>query len=75
MNANQVRLLLVEALVVPGEPRSLGAFFDLEMMVVAGGKARTEEEFRAMFQATGFRLTNIIDTGTPFSIVEATVFQ
>ena len=65
------RLLLVEALVVPGQPRSLGAFFDLEMMVVAGGKARTEEEFRAMFQATGFRLTNIIDTGTPFSIIEA----
>jgi hypothetical protein len=69
------RLVLVEALVAPDQPRSLGAFFDLEMMVVAGGKARTEDEFRVMFEAIGFHLTNIVDTGTPFSIIEAVAVE
>ena len=45
------------------------------MMVVAGGKARTQDEFRVMFEATGFHLTNIIDTGTPFSIIEAVAVE
>ncbi len=64
-------LLLVEAIVASGQPRSLGAFFDLEMMVVAGGKARTEEEHRALLRDAGFRFQRVVDTGTPFSMIEA----
>ncbi len=44
---------------------------DVNMLVLAGGRERTEEEFRALFEAAGFKLTRIIPTqGSARSIVE-----
>lgn len=45
---------------------------DLNMLVTSGGHERTEAEFRALFSAAGFRLTNIIVTQAPmgFSVIE-----
>ena len=39
-------------------------------MLLIGGKERTEEEFQALFQATGFELMRIVPTPSPVSIVE-----
>jgi hypothetical protein len=46
-------------------------FFDLNMLVMTGGKERTESEFRDLLEASGFRLLRIIPTDLPPSMVEA----
>jgi hypothetical protein len=45
---------------------------DLNMMVLLGGRERTEEEYQRLFQAAGFRLERVIPTHSPFSVIEAT---
>jgi hypothetical protein len=42
----------------------------MNMLVSTGGRQRSEEEFRALYQAAGFRLTRIVPTVARVSIVE-----
>jgi hypothetical protein len=63
-------LLLAEAVITPGDTPSPGKFVDLQMMVVLGGQERTEQEFRALLEAAGFRLTRIVPTQSPLSMIE-----
>jgi len=65
------RLLLVEQLVQPGNAPDPVRLLDLEMLVLVGGRERTEEEFRAMLAASGFSLTRVVPTKLPLSILEA----
>ncbi len=65
------RLLLLEAVIPPGNAPMLGKFLDLNMMVITGGKERTEREFADLLDAAGFRLTRVIPTKSPVCIVEA----
>ena len=65
------KLLLLEAVIPPGNAPMLGKFLDLNMMVITGGKERTEREFAALLAEAGFRLTRVIPTKSPVSIVEA----
>lgn len=46
------------------------AFSDLNMLVMPGGRERTEEEYAALFDAAGLALSRVIDTSTRLSIVE-----
>jgi hypothetical protein len=41
------------------------------MMVIAEGRERTEQEFRALFGKAGLKLTNITMTPSTLGIVEA----
>lgn len=66
------RLLVVEQLVQPGNAPDPVRLLDLEMLVLVGGRERTEEEFRAMLAASGFSLTRVVPTRLPLSILEAT---
>lgn len=43
----------------------------LDMLVVMGGMERTEAEYAALFDAAGLRLTCIIPTQSPLSVIEA----
>jgi SAM-dependent methyltransferase len=64
------KLLLVESVIPePGVP-SLGKIFDLEMMLLPGGRERTKDEFEMLFAEAGFELTRTIPTRTPESIIE-----
>jgi hypothetical protein len=66
-------VLVVELLLdSPGHER-FTALMDLQMLVVAGGRERTESEYAALFGRAGLRLTRVVDTGTPFAILEAGV--
>jgi SAM-dependent methyltransferase len=66
------KLLLVE-MVVPADNRpSPAQAMDLNMLVLLGGRERTEEEYRQLLQAAGFRLERVIPTHSPFSVIEAT---
>jgi hypothetical protein len=44
---------------------------DLNMLVMLGGRERTESEFDRLLTSAGFRLGRIFRTGSPFSIIEA----
>ena len=66
------RLLVIEiSVIAPRNAPSFGKLFDLHMMVMTGGRGRSETEFRALFEAAGFRLANIIPTEAAVSIIEA----
>jgi hypothetical protein len=41
------------------------------MLVVTGGVERTEAQYATMFSAAGLRLTRVIPTAQPISILEA----
>lgn len=66
------KLLLVEMVIPPDNRPSPAQAMDLNMLVVAGGRERTENEYRDLLQAAGFRLERIIPTHSPFSVIEAT---
>lgn len=71
--AEHGRLLIIEISVLsPRNAPSFSKLFDLHMLVMTGGRGRTEAEFQALFAATGFQLSNIIPTDSPVSIVEGT---
>jgi len=64
------KLLLVEAVVPMGSEPHFSKFIDLNMLVMTGGRERTEDEYRALLAASGFKLTRIIPTASPMSVVE-----
>ncbi len=64
------KLLVVEGLVPPGNEPSISKFFDLAMMVLPGGMERTEQEYRQLYEAAGFRLARIVPTTTWISVLE-----
>jgi hypothetical protein len=47
------------------------AFSDLNMLVMPGGRERTEAEYAALFEAAGLRLHRVIDTPSRMSVLEA----
>jgi ubiquinone/menaquinone biosynthesis C-methylase UbiE len=64
------RLLVVEGVIPHGNEPSFGKLLDLTMLVIPGGKERTEEEYRKLFEAGGFHLTRIVPTKAEVSVVE-----
>ena len=66
------RVVLVE-MVLPEDNRpSPAQAMDLNMLVLLGGRERTEAEYRRLLQEAGFRLERVIPTHSPFSVIEAT---
>ncbi len=66
------RLLLCE-FVIPDHDRDFhGKWVDIEMLVVAGARERTADEYGRLCDQAGFRLNRVVDTVSPLSIVEAT---
>jgi hypothetical protein len=65
------KLLLVELVIAPGNAADFGKLIDLEMLVIAGGRERTEVEYRQLLAAAGWRLTRVPPTMSPAQIVEA----
>jgi len=70
MNKNG-KLLLIEMVVPEGNQPDLSKFLDLDMMVMTGGRERTEAEFNSLLAASGFELTRVIRTTSPFCVIEA----
>lgn len=69
--ATNGRVLLVEAVIQPGMATSFSKYMDLNMLVMTGGRERTEAEYRALLDSAGLRLTRIIPTRTEMSVIEA----
>jgi len=64
------KFLVVEGVVPASNEPSVSKFFDLAMMVLPGGMERTEEEYRQLYEAAGFRLTSVVPTKTWVSVIE-----
>jgi hypothetical protein len=64
------KLLLVEYVLPEGDGASFGKLLDLHMMVLLGGRERTEAEYRRLFAAHGFRLARVVPTAGDISVVE-----
>ncbi|MBL8239453.1 MAG: hypothetical protein JNM66_18655 [Bryobacterales bacterium] len=68
---SHAKLLLVETVVPETENAEFGRLMDINMMVMCGGKERTEREWRALLGAAGFALLRVVPMPGPVSIVEA----
>jgi SAM-dependent methyltransferase len=65
------RILIVE-MVIPDDGRpSPAQLMDLNMLVMLPGRERTGHEYAALLSAAGLRMERIIETHSPFQIVEA----
>ena len=64
------RLLIIERIIPFRNERSEATLFDINMLVVTGGQARSEEEYDKLFDAAGFKLHRVIPTQSPVNIVE-----
>jgi hypothetical protein len=69
--AGNGRVLLVETVVPDTDANCFSKLLDLNMLVMTGGRERSKAEFCALFDATGFKLTKIIPTIAPQSVIEA----
>ena len=64
------RLLVVEMIIPLGNEPSVAKLLDLEMLVMTGGRERTESEFKDLFESSGFKLSRIIPTKENICILE-----
>jgi O-methyltransferase/methyltransferase family protein len=65
------KVILLESVIRTGPESNLAKLMDLEMLMMPGGRERTEDEFRALFAKSGFELTRIVPTQSPVSVIEA----
>ena len=64
-------VLLVE-FVIPSHNRDFpGKWVDLEMLLNLGARERTAAEYRDLLAQAGFRMTRVVQTASPLSVVEA----
>jgi len=64
------RVLVVDAVIPPGNDPHWGKLLDINMLVGPGGRERTRSEFVQLLARAGLKLRRIIPTASPLSIVE-----
>lgn len=65
------KILVIEQVIPPGNEPFIGKLLDLHMLVLfPGGRERTENEYRALFEASDFQLTKIVPTKANVSVIE-----
>jgi len=69
--AKNSRVLIVEMTVPGSRSDSFSKILDLNMMVMTGGRERTKHDFHALPDAADLRVTRIVLTLAPQSIIEA----
>jgi hypothetical protein len=66
------KVLIVDAVVPAGNVPHYGKLIDLEMLVLTPrGRERTKPEFARLLRGAGFKLSRVIPTDGPLSLVEA----
>ena len=67
------RLVLVEAVLPPGDTPTPVRGIDLTMLVLVRGRERTADELRELLDAAGFTLDRVIPSSTSVTFLEATL--
>ncbi|GAB4330905.1 MAG: methyltransferase [Candidatus Abyssubacteria bacterium] len=65
----QGRVLVVETVIPFNNEPCFGKWLDL-MMLVVGGRERTEEQFRRVFSEAGLKLNRVVPTAHEVSVIE-----
>jgi hypothetical protein len=68
---NQATLLLIEQVIPEHHREDTGKWTDLEMLLFHDGRERTAAQYRELLRRSGFHLTRIVQTISPFSVIEA----
>jgi hypothetical protein len=68
--AENGRVLVVETVMPPSGAPAFDRLLDLNMLVISGGRERSEAEYSALFDAAGLKLAKIIPTLFPISVIE-----
>ena len=70
---NRGKILVIEMIIPEDNRFSYGKLIDIQMMVTMHeGKERTRKEYDQLFRKSGLKISRIIPTIAPFSIIEAT---
>ena len=65
------KLLIVEFVLPEDDSEHFGKIADIIMLVIPGGQERTPTEYDELLTKAGFKMTRVVPTETPVSIVEA----
>ncbi|GIF08508.1 methyltransferase [Actinoplanes siamensis] len=65
------RLLLIEAVVPPGDDFHPSKVLDVAMMIVYGGRERTLTEHIELLDEAGLRFGHMVEAAAPLSVIEA----
>jgi hypothetical protein len=68
---SSAKLLVVEKVIPPGNTPFPGKLTDITMLLVAGGRERTANEYETLLNEAGFALMRIVPTSSPASVIEA----
>lgn len=64
-------LQIVETLLPEGPAMHFSKILDVHMLAVTGGRERTLGEYTALLKPVGFRLDRVVETVTPYSIIDS----
>jgi O-methyltransferase domain/Dimerisation domain len=67
------RVLIVDSIVQPANAPDFAKMLDLEMLLMPGGRERTEEEFAELLKAAGFQLNRVLPTKSGKCVIEGVV--
>jgi hypothetical protein len=62
---------VIEYVLPRANERHIGNIIDMWLLLMLGAKERTEQQYADLFATEGFRLSRIIPTTSPVSIIEA----
>lgn len=65
------RILIVESVIPEGNEPHPGKWLDIIMLAVPAGFERTESAYQSLTKAAGLKLTRIVPTKSPVSVIEA----
>jgi SAM-dependent methyltransferase len=65
------RVILVETVLREDGETSYATLADLNMLVLLPGRERTEKQYRGLLKDAGLGLDRIVDTASPYQIIEA----
>ncbi len=71
MTSPVATVIVLDAVIAPGAEPDFAKFLDIEMLALPGGRERSEPEFRALLAGAGLRLTRVVPTTAPMSVLEA----
>jgi hypothetical protein len=63
------KVLVVDAVIAPGNEPDRGKLLDIQMLII-GGRERTKKEFAKLFREAGLKLTRVVPTKCPLTIIE-----
>lgn len=71
----ETKLLIIESVIPPGNDPYPGKFMDINMLVITGGRERTEAEYRTLLDRADLTMARSIPAHPLASIIEATRSQ